>query len=170
MRHILKPMIMGVLLLFCISWAQSDSTETLNEPVVKTKTIIKKEIIIPKDPLLSGLLSAQLPGTGQIYCGKWLKGGIFLIGTSTLYGLANEYNQRASDSTLTDDEQQKNAGIAAGILIGAIVCHAWNIYDAYNTAKVHNIRMILEHSNAKEWKIGMAYEQKKISLGFQRRL
>lgn len=36
---------------------------------------------IPKDPTLSGLLSAVIPGSGQIYNNQYLKGGGFFLAT-----------------------------------------------------------------------------------------
>ena len=42
---------------------------------------------IRKDPTLSGLLSAVIPGSGQIYNNQYLKGGGFFIATMTGIGM-----------------------------------------------------------------------------------
>jgi TM2 domain-containing membrane protein YozV len=39
---------------------------------------VSRAFIVPKDPLIAGLLSAQCPGLGQIYCRKYLRGIAFL--------------------------------------------------------------------------------------------
>lgn len=156
--------LIGLIAFYSISWAQNDTTKTeiLNQPMVRT--IIKKEIIILKDPLLSGLLSAQMPGMGQMYCGKWLKGGLFLISTAVLYGIANEYKQEADNESLTEEERDQKNATAAGLFLVGLGVHCWNIFDAYKTAQVHNIKMFEPKTSMHQWNIGIANQNKKVSI------
>lgn len=153
-----------------MSWAQNDTTKTVivNQPMVKT--IIKKEIIIPKDPLLASLLSAQMPGVGQMYCGKWLKGGLFLISTATLYGIANNCSQEANNESLSEDEQQQNARAAIAAFVVGLGVHCWNIFDAHKTAQVHNIRIFEPRTGMHQWNLGIANQNKKVSIYLAKKL
>ena len=38
-----------------------------------------------KHPTVAGILSGVMPGLGQFYCGQWVKGIGFLVGTSVLF-------------------------------------------------------------------------------------
>jgi hypothetical protein len=171
MKDILKLFLLFAVGFCGILWAQNDTTKTevLDEPVVKTTTIIKKEIVIPKDPILAGLLSAQFPGTGQIYCGKWLKGGIFLISVAILYGTANEYAQDAEDAILPEDKEKFN-NMSTAFLVGGLIVHAWNIFDAFKTAEIHNRRMVQLKTGLRKWDIGIAYRNNKARIYLTRDL
>jgi hypothetical protein len=52
-----------------------------------------------KSPLLAAVLSAILPGAGEIYNGQYLKGAIFLAAEATLIGVAVAYDQKGIDKT-----------------------------------------------------------------------
>jgi|GEM_PF-1443709 len=137
-----------VILLFIVSagWAQDNNDDTGITDKPEVRTIVKTKVIVAKDPTLAGLLSAQFPGVGQMYCRKWLKGGIFLLGTAALYGTANEFSTRANADTLTQDERDKNAAVAAGFFIGGLAVHVWNVIDAIKTAERYNKQKIDQHT------------------------
>jgi hypothetical protein len=145
--------------------AQTDDEDVVydNKPIVKT--IVKREIIIPKDPILAGLLSAQLPGVGQMYCGQWIKGGFFLLSSVSLYGFANEFNEKANDETLSEEERKDNENIATVLVLSGLLVHAWNIFDAYKTAGVYNRRLLEHETGSNRWMLDVGYKQKTAYIG-----
>jgi hypothetical protein len=101
-------------------------------PLFRPKVVVHNEIILPKDPFLAGSLSLIMPGTGQAYCGKWLKGLAFLAGTIIPYGIASDTSVKKTPVI---------SGVAA--LVG-LTMHGWAVFDAVNTANAHN-RSLLEN-------------------------
>lgn len=59
-----------------------------------------------KSPLLAGVLSAAIPGAGEIYSGEYLKAAIFLVVEAGLITTALVYDSKANNKT---DEFQKYA-------------------------------------------------------------
>ncbi|OYD15969.1 hypothetical protein CH330_04040 [candidate division WOR-3 bacterium JGI_Cruoil_03_51_56] len=112
----------------------TDSVEHI--PFFRPKIVVHKEIILPKDPFLAGALSLTLPGTGQAYCGKWLKGIGFLAGSFLSYSLA---------STIGKNEELKpgirNLTSGSLFLLGVAV-HSWSVIDGINTANSHNRQLL----------------------------
>ncbi len=125
--------------------------------------IEKRGIIIPKDPLIAGLLSVQCPGLGQIYCRRYLRGityfageiGCFIL-SAKLVGLeARTYTWTAineetgEDRTLTqevniskwDDLSGFERAGVVGLIFGGVGLHIWNVIDAYYLAQEHNLRL-----------------------------
>ena len=151
-----------VFIVFCQAQNETDDTLIINEPQ-KIK-IIKTKIIVPKDPVLSGLLAAQLPGVGHIYCRKWLKGTVFLVGTAALYGIANECNQRANDDSLSQDERDQNAALAGILGVAGLTIHIWNVIDAVKMAERYN-RRLLKVNTPDIMQIDFRYNGEKASLG-----
>lgn len=127
----------------------------------------KEEFIVPKDPLIAGLLSVQYPGLGQIYCRRYLRGityfaseiGCFLLAT-TMAGIeTKEYSWRAihkdeeTGEVDTLDLTQREtiwkwdelSGLertgVVGLILGGIGLHIWNVIDAYHLAQEHNQRL-----------------------------
>lgn len=122
-----------------------------------------KEVFVPKDPMIAGLLSVQLPGLGQIYCRRYLRGltyltseiGCFVL-AGTMAGLETQiyswdaWNEETSEKRkLTQkvtiskwDELSglERAGIV-GLIFGGVGLHIWNVIDAYNLAQEHNQRL-----------------------------
>ncbi len=168
MKHKMMLVIFCILL-FTVLWAEGDTTRTeiLGKPIVKTR--IKREIIIPKDPFLAGLLSAQMPGVGQMYSSKWLKGGLFLVGTVTCYLTANNYAHRADSSVWTPEAQKQLQTTSNLFLLLGIGIHVWNIVDAYKTANVHNLRMLEERMGMAQWNLGIAFENDRSALYVKKR-
>lgn len=144
--------------------ADDDSTKTtmLGEPVVKNR--VKREIVIPKDPFLASLLSAEMPGVGQMYCSKWLKGGMFLVGTVTCYVVANEFTQKAEDPLATDELSTQYRNRSALFVLLGLGLHFYNIIDAYKTANRHNVQMIEDRLGMRKWDLGLACGKEKAAL------
>lgn len=124
------------------------------------------QIIIPKDPLLAGYLSATTPGLGQLYCGRLWRGAAFLVSEGLCFGIAAgialkanpEFTYTVYDSAgnphkligRESNDTAKNkytdrdrANIAIFTLAGAAL-HVWNVLDAYHLAKKHNRKMFLQ--------------------------
>ncbi|OGC43021.1 hypothetical protein A2Y85_03055 [candidate division WOR-3 bacterium RBG_13_43_14] len=151
-----------IFIVFCQAQTETDDTQLINKP--QEIKIIKTKIIVPKDPVLSGLLAAQLPGVGHIYCRKWIKGAIFLVGTASLYGIANECNKRAGDDSLSQEERDQNAALAGVLGIAGLTVHIWNVIDAINMAERYN-RRLLEDNSQEIMRINFRYNGDKVSLG-----
>ncbi len=157
-------LVLSSLVFFSALWADGDSTDTrvLNQPLLKTK--VKREIVIAKDPFLAGLLSAEMPGLGQMYSGKWLKGGLFLVGTVGCYVIANAYSQKAGDPLLTDESIKKYESMSGLFVLAGLSMHVWNIIDSYKTANRHNIRMLENRARLGGLDLGLAYRNEKASV------
>jgi len=105
-------------------------------PFFRPKVVVYEQIIIPKDPFLGGTLSLILPGTGQAYCGKWLKGIGFLTATLFAYGSAGRISD---DSTYREGPRKAVGGLLALVGIGL---HVWSVLDGVNTANAHNRQLL----------------------------
>jgi hypothetical protein len=116
--------------------AGADTTRTV--PLFRPKVVVHQEIVIPKDPFLGGALSLILPGTGQAYCGRWLKGVGFLAGAYVCYGIAGGINKGRVDTRT--EGQNLTAGLFA---LAGLTIHVWSVLDGVNSANVHN-RQLLE--------------------------
>ena len=124
------------------------------------------QIIIPKDPLLAGYLSATTPGLGQLYCGRFWRAAAFLASEGLCFGIAagistkrnpeftytvfdsagnpHELIGRESSTTAKDKFTDRDrTNIAIFTLAGAAL-HVWNVLDAYHLAKKHNQKMFLQ--------------------------
>lgn len=128
-------------------------------------------LVIPKDPVLSAILSAGVPGMGQLYVGNWPRGLAFFGGvTASLVavGLAgDELNLDAIDydapsrggngDAIIDpaeydrwardpygdfgDLSTMRKAAVIGGLSAALGLYAWNVVDAYGVANDHNRRL-----------------------------
>ncbi len=105
-------------------------------PLFRPKVVVHREVMIPKDPFLGGALSLVLPGTGQAYCGKWLKGVGFLAGALVCYGMSGSIGE---NEDLKEDARKLGSGLFA---LAGIAIHAWSVIDGVNTANVHNRRLL----------------------------
>jgi len=105
-------------------------------PLFRPKVVIHQEVIIPKDPFLGGALSLVLPGTGQAYCGKWLKGAGFLAGTLLCYGMSASFRDNEEL-----EESARNLGSGLFALAG-VALHTWSVVDGVSTANAHNRRLL----------------------------
>jgi len=117
-----------------------------------------------KDPGTAALLSAIVPGSGQIYAGRPEKGILFLTSEVALFTVAGFYFDRAvyydaksdrfdrfydeySESLLTYEEGYDKARekrtLGTVFVLSGLGVHLWNILDAANTAKNYNKRRSL---------------------------
>jgi hypothetical protein len=118
-----------------------DSIEQV--PLFRPRVIVRQEVMIPKDPFLGGALSLVLPGTGQAYSGKWLKGIGFLAGTLLCYGIGGGMQNDITAREMNGEEIKAGEKlVAGGIVIAGLVMHAWSVIDGVNTANAHN-RLLL---------------------------
>lgn len=82
-----------------------------------------------KEPWFAVNLSKLLPGIGQIYAGKILKGYIILFSYFLLFGIA----------TLLLINSKGNYWLGISILIIALaILPIWNLFDAHHTARSKN--------------------------------
>lgn len=83
---------------------------------------------VNKEPWLAVNLSKLLPGMGQIYAGRSLKGYIiaFIYLSSSLLGIVLAIHQRSFP-----------IGIAL-LIVGILILPIWNLFDAYHSAKQQN--------------------------------
>ena len=82
-----------------------------------------EDIPSKKSPVLAGLLSLFLPGTGQAYNGQWLKAGI----QWTL--IAGSIYMMIADVNFDSDSEPMPALTKAGIALGASTW-IWSVIDA----------------------------------------
>lgn len=99
-----------------------------------------------KDPLLAGVLSWYMPGLGQFYAGKYLKGSIFWVVENTLFvstiltvadihfsvdkDVGFQLNIKPKEKLST---RQKT--IAISLAISYVAFHIYNVVDAIQTTK-----------------------------------
>ena len=114
-----------------------------------------------KDQGTAALISAVVPGGGQVYAGRPGKGVLFLTSELALFTAAGFYLDRAgyynsqsdrvrrfydeySESWLTYDEgydkARENTTLGTVFLLSGLGVHLWNILDAANTAQSYNQR------------------------------
>jgi TM2 domain-containing membrane protein YozV len=108
------------------------------ESIIGAKLITTREIRVAKDPVLAAILSAKIPGLGQLYCREYLKSFGFslavLVCGTTAYLIAGG---RKWDK-LADGER---AGLVGSALIGGGI-YIWGVVDAYKSANRFNLRLI----------------------------
>jgi signal peptidase I len=84
-----------------------------------------------KEPWLAVNLSRILPGIGQIYAGKLLKGCIILLSYFLLIGIGGWLMLNSTGNAL--------AGIAV-LMIALLILPIWNLFDAHYSARSRNFR------------------------------
>ena len=166
-----------VMSIFCSGMAFGENTINQNNPYQRQKSIGKELLlfdnevgideilnrqitIIPKDPLIAGLMSILSPGLGQIYCQNYIRGLAFIGGEIGCFVLASkiagvrikEYtymvvtDEDGREHKLTQKETISNwddlAGVekagVVGLILSGIGVHIWNVIDAYYLAQKHN--------------------------------
>jgi len=118
-----------------------------------------------KDSGTAALLSAIVPGSGQMYAGRPGKGLLFLTSEVALFTVAgfcfdrasyynaqsdrrpSRFHDEYSESWLTDEEgydkAREHTTLGTVCLLSGLGVHLWNILDAANTAKNYNTRRSL---------------------------
>lgn len=113
----MKTTITTLALLISLSFAtktQAQNAENL-APLQNTEQFSNSKIEIYKDPMIATYLSATMPGLGQFYAGKKLRGFMFLASIATAFGAANEFYEPAK-LTLVDYDQTNYGGNGDGLL------------------------------------------------------
>jgi TM2 domain-containing membrane protein YozV len=125
---------------------------------------VSRAFIVPKDPLIAGLLSAQCPGLGQIYCRKYLRGvgflateiGCFVLSAAVAGTESVEYSWDAvneetgeerkitTKETISKWDELEGFERAAvkGLILAGVGMHIWGVIDAYHTAQTHNRQLL----------------------------
>ena len=148
-----------------VSLPSERGTTGINSPltIAGLEVMEKEGLVVPKDPLIAGLLSVQLPGLGQIYCRHYLRGITYLAGEIGCYILAAELvglethqyawtarneetgEERKLTQEITINKWNDLSGLertgVVSLIIGGIGLHIWNVIDAYHLAQEHNIRL-----------------------------
>jgi len=150
------------------------------------------QIIIPKDPLLAGYLSATTPGLGQLYCGRFWRAAGFLAAEGLCFGIAagiarkanpeftytvydsagnpHELIGRESDKTAKDKFTDRDRTNIALFTVAGAAFHVWNVLDAYRLAKSHNKKMFLgSRPDEAGIKVGLEMKEAGPSLSLTRR-
>ena len=100
------------------------SQNLLSDSSSKIKKISSDDFPGKKSPVLAGILSLFLPGTGQIYNGQWIKAGIqWIMLAGSLYLAIYDINFDEEYSTMP-------ATTLTGLITGGAVW-LWSVIDAY---------------------------------------
>lgn len=85
---------------------------------------------------VAGLLSAVLPGLGQLYNRQWVKGVGFLVGLLVLGGaLVSSADLEKLQQSAAMGVQPENIGHLFLLSLLILVLAVWSIVDAARTAK-----------------------------------
>jgi hypothetical protein len=76
-----------------------DSAERVNMSAVQMLPLVPDDQPGRKSPYLAGALSLLVPGAGEVYCGSYLLGGIFLAAEATGWYFNIDQNRRGDDAT-----------------------------------------------------------------------
>ena len=88
-----------------------------------------------RSPALAGLLSAIIPGLGQVYNRQWGKGVGFLAGALGLMVGLSKLADQAQLERLAADAPLGSFGSLLTVLLLLLALLIWSIVDAVRTAK-----------------------------------
>lgn len=123
--------------------AEEKFASTLLE--INPPTVSEEIPFLPKNPTLAVILSALLPGAGQVYNEQWLKGIVMCVIALLSLGYFLQFYHQIRTTTVIPtlgqvQQQLEQASIGeillllfAGLL--AFCMWTWSILDAYNTAR-----------------------------------
>lgn len=113
----MKTTITTLALLLTFSLAtQSQAQEAQNlAPLRNTEHVSKSKIELYKDPMIATYMSATMPGLGQFYVGKKMRGFMFLAGIATAIGAAAEFSNY-TELHLVDYDKTNYGGNGDGLL------------------------------------------------------
>ncbi len=87
-------------------------------------------------PALAALLSALLPGLGQLYNREWRKGGGFLLGFLVLASvLIGSVDPQALQQSAASGVPVDNIGQLAILMLLLLALAVWSVVDAARSAK-----------------------------------
>lgn len=147
-------------------------------PIVVEKT--SKEILIPKDPVIGAFLSFSIPGLGQVYAKKYLRGAFFFgteaacfIAAGALVNIMGGYEYEIDDTdnethllegsdfeTLSDGAK---AAVISTVVLG-VALHIWNTVDAYHQAEKYNRETFMSSDTHPRITVGVDPGRKMFSL------
>jgi tetratricopeptide (TPR) repeat protein len=113
---------------------------------INPPTVSDEIPFLPKNPTFAVLLSALLPGAGQVYNEQWLKGIVMcVVALLSLGYFLQFYHQIRSAATVFPtlgqvQQQLEQASVGEILLLlfaglTAFCVWTWSILDAYNTAR-----------------------------------
>jgi TM2 domain-containing membrane protein YozV len=88
-----------------------------------------------RSPALAGLLSALVPGLGQVYNRQWGKGVAFLAGVVALMLELSHLADQAQLDRAAAGAPLENTGLIIGLLLLFLALVIWSIADAARTAR-----------------------------------
>ena len=88
-----------------------------------------------RSPALAGLLSAIIPGLGQVYNRQWWKGIAFLAGVLSLMVVLSNLADQAQLERLAADAPLGSFGSLLTVLLLLLALLIWSIVDATRTAR-----------------------------------
>ena len=88
-----------------------------------------------RSPALAGLLSAIIPGLGQVYNRQWWKGIAFLAGVLSLMVVLSNLADQAQVERLAADAPLGSFGPILTVLLLLLALLIWSIVDAARTAR-----------------------------------
>lgn len=92
-----------------------------------------------RSPALAGLLSAIVPGLGQLYNRQWWKGIGFLAGVLSLMVGLNNLADQVQLERAAAGAPLENTGLILTVLLLLLALVIWSIVDAARTAKATRI-------------------------------
>ncbi len=90
------------------------------------KDVLKYHDMSYRSPVLGGVLSAVVPGSGQVYSGKYLSGLISLLGVAAAAAGTRYYHEKGK------------RGLACSMGFFTLLFYTGNIYTGYNSARGRN--------------------------------
>jgi hypothetical protein len=116
----MKHLAIGILGLILFTGSIPATAGTLDQTLgIDTQVaLLEAEQIMLKDPMIAGLMSAALPGLGQIYAGNRSRGLFFLIATCGSFGATEAFAEPAS-LDLIDYDSVQYGGNGDGLMSAA---------------------------------------------------
>lgn len=143
-----------------------------------------QELLILKDPTISAFLSFSIPGLGQVYTHKYLRGALFFgaeaacfITAGALVNILGGYEYEVDDvdnethllegsdfNTLSDGAK---AAVISTMVLG-VALHIWNTVDAYHQAEKYNRETFRLSDDGLWFRIGVDPARETFSLSLFR--
>jgi hypothetical protein len=85
-----------------------------------------------KNPTTAAVMSALLPGSGQMYSGRYARGGAIMSGELLLVGMIGI---AGFGSEMAADDQHSGDSTTNFVALTLLGIHVWQVSDAYKCAK-----------------------------------